>query len=156
MQVGDAYLAGLNLGRRFIVPPPPPPPPVPAQAVPPGSVASSDAASGGGTLSKAAEAGVITAACVGAALIAVAVAMVLLRLRSQRRRGAYVPNEMPGPGPSTTLVVTDIEDSTVLWCVGIKCDALLSHSCRDAGIGCAQKAVPTAAFAAGRRCPLRR
>ncbi len=122
VQVGDAYLASLNLVKRFVVSQPPPLPPSPA---PP----SADAASDSVTLSKSAEAGIITAACVGAALVAEGVGMVLLRLRSQRRRGAYVPNEMPGPGQSTTLVVTDIEDSTALWCVGIKCDALHSHSC---------------------------
>ncbi len=33
--------------------------------------------------------------------------------RKYSRRGQRVPH--PGPGPDTTLLVTDIEDSTALW-----------------------------------------
>jgi hypothetical protein len=43
---------------------------------------------------------------------------VLARVRASQHRSLLGRVKPPGVGPSTTLVVTDIQDSTVLWWVG--------------------------------------
>ncbi len=109
LQLGDIYLAGLNLRRRFVVPAPPPLPPAPTTAPVPTPSASS------GQLSSAAQAGIIAGACVaGVTITALAVVAVMVRRRN-RGHGLFGPATAPGPGLNTTLVVTDVEESTTLW-----------------------------------------
>ncbi len=108
-QLADGYLAGLNIRRRFVVPNPPPPPLSPA------STTSSSSSSG---LSSGALAGIIVGSVVGAALlVALAVVAIVAKRRTHRRWGLFGKHLAPGVGPNTTLLVTDIENSTLLWCV---------------------------------------
>ncbi len=111
-QLGDAYLAGLSLRRRFRVATPSPPPMPPSYQDGPASSNSTSPSSG---LTDAARTGVIVGACVGGALMAALVgALVMLHLK-QRARQLTTTHHAPSAGPNTTLVVTDIESSTALW-----------------------------------------
>ncbi|KAG2488551.1 hypothetical protein HYH03_012870 [Edaphochlamys debaryana] len=97
----------------------PPPPPASAAAAPSAATAAGPApASGSGKGSSAASrAGVVVAVSVaGAVLLALAAAFILRQQRALRRverRGGRIL--APGVGPETTLVITDIQDSTALW-----------------------------------------
>jgi hypothetical protein len=77
-----------------------------------------DLGSSDGTLSEKKAAGVIVGTTVGTTAIATALlALFSIRRARKRRRhrnflGLIKP---PGPGPDTTLVVTDIQESTFLW-----------------------------------------
>ncbi len=117
VQLGDSYLAGLNILHPFVVPQPPQPPRPPSRATdtPPDTSPSSTG------LSSGARTGIIVGATVGGVLLlsgaalAVAAAMAVLSHRTHRRWGLFGKHVAPGVGPSTTLVVTDIENSTSLW-----------------------------------------
>ncbi len=113
LQRGDGYVAGLNLRRRFIIPSPPPAPPLPAYATGP-----MDSSSSGGGLSGGAMIGAIVGACGGFAVLTALVAGLVVR-QMRRRRGLFGKAKAPGVGPDTTLVVTDVEGSTTLWCVAL-------------------------------------
>ncbi len=111
-QLGDGYVAGLNLRRKFVMPTPPPPPPSRAStATPP--------ADESGGLARGAQIGIIVGACSAfVLLLAVAALLVVARAKSRRRWGLFGRHLAPGAGSATTLVVTDVEGSTTLWCVG--------------------------------------
>ncbi len=113
-ELGDGYVAGLNLRRRFVVPRPPPPLPVPAaRSSPPGGDSSSSNSPPVATI-----VGVTVAVVLGAALATVVAHVLLARRGAGRRRGLFGSKpQAPGPGPNTTLVVTDVQGSTSLWCV---------------------------------------
>ncbi len=114
-QLGDGYLAALNIKRRFVLPvsPPPPTPPLPPAAHDEHDHRSSDPWSAGATV------GVVLGAVGFAALLLLAAALAawLVKGRTHRRWGLFGQHLAPGVGPNTTLVVTDIENSTLLWCV---------------------------------------
>ncbi len=118
-QLGDAYLAGLNQRKRFVMPnPPAPTPPSPPRPLAQASDAS-DWESSFSALPVGAQVGIVLVSCfVALVMIGGGVALWVWARRSaaQRRRwgffGKHVP---PGVGSTSTLVVTDIEGSTSLW-----------------------------------------
>ncbi len=101
-QLGDGYLAGLNIQRKFTP-----------------TSSSSDGGGGSDGLSSAQRTGIIVGCVVGGvALLAAVGALVAVRVvarRTHRRWGLFGEAVPPGVGPGTTLLVTDIENSTLLW-----------------------------------------
>ncbi len=95
-QRADGYLAGLNLRRTFTIP---------SSAPPPDS-------SGGGS-SNTYQVVAIVVGTVGGCIVLLLVA--LAGVLYYRRRHGGVRRGAPGLGAETTLLVTDIENSTTLW-----------------------------------------
>ncbi|KAG2440556.1 hypothetical protein HYH02_010140 [Chlamydomonas schloesseri] len=79
----------------YVEPPPPPPPPAP-ESVPVGAIVGPAVA--GGVL-----------------LLSAVVLCLVLRVRRRRAAARELRGTAPGVGPGTTLLVTDIQDSTSLW-----------------------------------------
>ncbi len=93
-------------------------PPSPPPSERPGNDSRSVAPAGTSDLSPGELAAAIAAPCIAVALAAVG--FVLLARRWSRRYGwggVLTADNAPRTGPGVTLLVTDIENSTLLWCV---------------------------------------
>ncbi len=110
LQLAETYWASLNLDKQYHDPPPPSLTPLRLPPAPPSVTA------GGGKSS-----GLAAPALIGVLVACVAVTLALAGLAAwlfiaRRLRGAGAAS-VPLVSPKTTLVITDIENSTVLWCV---------------------------------------
>lgn len=96
----DSYWSGLGLGPR--TPPPPPP------AATPRNSGSTSNSSGSG-LSAGSWAGIVVGIVAGSALLLLAA---FLYIRRAGHRFHFGRGAAPKAGPNTTLLVTDVENST--------------------------------------------
>ncbi|KAG1669680.1 hypothetical protein FOA52_002064 [Chlamydomonas sp. UWO 241] len=100
----DVVRASLWASLGIPVPSPPPPPPLPSPAAPPRD------ANAGGSLPL----GLVIGVTIPVTIVALALIVFFAVLRHSKR-SLFGRHFMPAAGDDTTLVVTDIMDSTALW-----------------------------------------